>query len=384
MRSKKNIIIMLCISLLQGMVFYGSIATLYRENAGIGIFEITIIESVSLVMSLAMELPWGLLADRIGYKTTMVICSVLFFISKLIFWKADSFGAFLAERLLLAVVVSGLSGVDASVLYLSAGEERSQRVFGWYDAAGTAGLLLSTLLYALLVGSNYRLAALLTVYTYGAAALLSLLLEEVRPALKEKKSSPLAGFRTSVQAFRHTRGLLPLVLCEALLGTAVQNVSVFLNQLQYARCGMTPSVIGFCALATMAAGLCGPLSEPLTRRFREYAFGQSLLLFCALACLTLAVTGSAVLSVIAVTVLCGASALFTPLSAALENRVVVSDDRATALSVNALIIDGIAAAADPVIGRLAEKSLSGTMTFCAAMCMGAMVCFSRAAVKHRA
>ena len=130
MRSKKNIIIMLCISLLQGMVFYGSIATLYRENAGIGIFEITIIESVSLVMSLAMELPWGLLADRIGYKTTMVVCSVLFFISKLIFWKADSFGAFLAERLLLAVVVSGLSGVDASVLYLSAGEDRSQRVFG--------------------------------------------------------------------------------------------------------------------------------------------------------------------------------------------------------------------------------------------------------------
>ena len=383
MRSKKNIIIMLCISLLQGMVFYGSIATLYRENAGIGIFEITIIESVSLVMSLAMELPWGLLADRIGYKTTMVVCSVLFFISKLIFWKADSFGAFLAERLLLAVVVSGLSGVDASVLYLSAGEDRSQRVFGWYDTAGTAGLVLSTLLYALFVGSNYRLAALLTVYTYGAAALLSLLLEEVRPARKEK-ISPLAGFGTSVQALRHTRGLLPLVLCGALLGTAVQNVSVFLNQLQYVRCGMTPSVIGFCTLATMAAGLCGPLSEPLTRRFREHTFGQSLLLLCALACLTLAITGSAVLSVIAVTVLCGASALFMPLSAAMENRMVVSDDRATALSVNALIIDGIAAAADPVIGRLAEKSLSGTMVLCAVMCMGALVCFSRAAVKCRA
>ena len=383
MHSKKNIIIMLCISLLQGMVFYGSIATLYRENAGIGIFEITIIESVSLIMSLAMELPWGLLADRIGYKTTMVVCSVLFFISKLIFWKADSFSAFLAERLLLAFVVSGLSGVDASVLYLSAGEERSQRVFGWYDAAGTAGLLLSTLLYALLVGSNYRLAAQLTVYTYGAAALLSLLLEEVRPVLKEK-TSPLAAFRSSVQAFRHTRGLLPLVLCGALLGTAVQNVSVFLNQLQYVRCGMTPSVIGFCALATMAAGLCGPLSEPLTRRFREHTFGQSMLLLCVLACLALAITSSAILSVIAVTVLCGASALFMPLSATLENRMVVSDDRATALSVNALIFDGIAAAADPVIGRLAEKSLSGTMMLCAALCMGAMICFSTVAMKRHA
>lgn len=366
--------------MLQGMVFYGSIATLYRENAGIGIFEITIIESISLVLSLALELPWGLLADRIGYKSTMIVCSVLFFISKIIFWQADSFVGFLAERLLLSVVVSGLSGVDASILYLSAGEERSQRVFGWYDAAGTAGLLLSTLIYAVFVGSNYRLAALLTVYTYGAAALLSFLLDEVRPS-KREKTSPLEGFRSSVQVLRHTHGLLPLVLCGAMLGTVVQNVSVFLNQLQYVRCGMTPSAIGFCALATIAVGLFSPMSEPLTKRFQEHILGQSLLLICALACLILAVTSSAMFSVISVTVLCGASALFRPLSAAMENRQVVSDDRATVLSVNALIIDGIAAAVDPVIGRMAESSLSGAMLLCASMCIGALVCFSRVAVK---
>lgn len=313
---------MLCIGLLQGMVFYGSIATLYRENAGIGIFEITIIESISLILSLMLELPWGLLADHIGYKSTMIVCSVLFFISKLIFWQANSFATFLAERLLLSIVVSRLSGVDASVLYLSAGEERSQRVFGWYDADGTAGLLLATLLYALFVGSNYWLAALLTAYTYGAAALLSFLLKEVHPE-KKKRTSPLEGFRSSVQVLRHTHGLLPLVLCGAMLGTAVQNVSVFLNQLQYVRCGMIPSAIGFCALVTMAAGMFGPLSEPLTKCFQEHTLGKSLLLICALACLILAVTNSALFSVISVTVLCGTSALFGPLSAAMENRLVV-------------------------------------------------------------
>lgn len=59
---------MYAISLLQGMVFYGPIATLYRRAAGISIFQITIIESISLIVCLLLELPWGIVADKIGYK----------------------------------------------------------------------------------------------------------------------------------------------------------------------------------------------------------------------------------------------------------------------------------------------------------------------------
>lgn len=378
MRSKKNILLMLCVNFLQGMVFYASIATLYREAAGVGIFEITVIESISLIVSLALELPWGFVADRIGYKTTMIVCAALFFVSKLVFWQADGFADFLAERLLLAVVISGLSGVDASILYLSAGEADSQRAFGWYDAAGTAGMLLSTLLYALLIGADYRLAALLTCVTYGVAAVLTLFLDEVRPETPER-TSPIAAFRQSLHALRHVRGLLPLVLGEALFGVAVQNVSVFLNQLQYVRCGLTPSVIGLCALLTAAAGLCSPLSAPLTKRFKERPLGFALLLVGAVSCALPAFTANAVLSVSAVTALCLSAALFRPLSAALENRLVVTADRATALSVNALLADGVAAALNPAVGALAEAELSGALLLCAGLCLAACVGFARAA-----
>ncbi|MDE5951792.1 MAG: MFS transporter, partial [Acetatifactor sp.] len=123
---------MYSISFFQGMVFYSSIATLYRQAAGISIFQITMIESISLVLSFAFEIPWGVLADRIGYRRTMIVCSALFFISKIIFWKAQGFADFLLERVLLAIVISGLSGVDTSILYLSCKEEDSQRSFGIY------------------------------------------------------------------------------------------------------------------------------------------------------------------------------------------------------------------------------------------------------------
>ncbi len=99
MKIKRNIIIMCAISLLQGMVFYAPIATLYRQAAGISIFQITIIESISMVLSMVLEVPWGIAADKIGYKKTLLICCGVYVVSKLVFWRADGFGMFLVERI---------------------------------------------------------------------------------------------------------------------------------------------------------------------------------------------------------------------------------------------------------------------------------------------
>ena len=65
---KRNIYLLWGIALLQGMVFYAPVATLYRQAAGLGIFHITLIESISLWLMLMLEIPWGWLADRIGYR----------------------------------------------------------------------------------------------------------------------------------------------------------------------------------------------------------------------------------------------------------------------------------------------------------------------------
>lgn len=46
MNRKRNIYIMYAIALLQGMVFYGPAATLYRQEAGTNVFHITVIDSV--------------------------------------------------------------------------------------------------------------------------------------------------------------------------------------------------------------------------------------------------------------------------------------------------------------------------------------------------
>lgn len=63
---KRNIYLMYAIAFLQGMVFYGPVATLYRQAA-------------------------------------------LYFLSKIIFWQASGFVGFLAERVLLTVISYGMA-----------------------------------------------------------------------------------------------------------------------------------------------------------------------------------------------------------------------------------------------------------------------------------
>ena len=162
---RRNIRYMYAIALLQGMVFYGPVATLYREAQGVSIAQITLIESISLALCILLEVPWGVLADKLGYKRTMIGCCLLYFLSKIVFWQADGFGGFLLERVMLSVVIAGMSGVDTSILYLSCGKEDSQQVFGWYNTLQTAGLLIAALTFSLFIGDNYALAGGLTVFS---------------------------------------------------------------------------------------------------------------------------------------------------------------------------------------------------------------------------
>ena len=179
---------------LQGMVFYGPVASLYRTQAGLSMGDIALIESVYYLLVVALELPLGAAAARLGYKRMLAVCSAVFFLSKLVFWRAGSFGAFLAERVMLAFVGAGLSGCDTAYLYVAAGPKRAQRALGLYGAAGMAGLLAATAAFTLFSSAGYRQAALATAVAYGLAALCTLALPAV-PMQAEDRAAFSAQIR---------------------------------------------------------------------------------------------------------------------------------------------------------------------------------------------
>ena len=368
---KRNLYILYAMALLHGMVFYAPVATLYRRMAGLGIFEISLIESISLTLTIGLEIPWGWVADRIGYRKSMIFCCGLYFISKLVFWQADSFGGFLMERILLSVVCAGLSGVDSSMLYQSCENGESHRVFSIYQYLGDLGMLIAAGIFALWIGENYRLAAALTAVSYGLAAALVLGLQEVRRKQRQKNAGKLL-----IRQWKDKK-LLFLVLAAAMLGETHQSITVFLNQLKYESFGMDNGAISAAFVAVSLTGLVGGFSARLREKLGVRTMGRGLLALGGVCCLVLAGTKMVWLSVGAVLTLRGCFSLFSPLYQDLQNKAITIPDRATALSMNAVLHDGLGIFLNIVFGAIAQVDIHGAFLFGVALCLSGWLLFRK-------
>ncbi len=369
MKPERNIWLMYAIAFLQGMVFYGPIATLYRQSAGITIFQITGIESISLALSLLLELPWGIVSDRIGYKKSMLFCCMLFFLSKIVFWKASGFGAFLIERIMLSIVISGLSGVDTSILYLSCDKGDTQKVFGIYNNLGTAGLFFASLIYSVFIKDNYRLSGLLTVCSYGIAAIISFSLVEVKNTDIVQGKSELKEFVELLkQTFRNKSHALFLISI-GLFNETHQTITVFLNQVQYLKCGLSDSAIGYVYIAVTLTGLLGVFSEKLTQRFGVIKFVSILYLSVGAACVILGATVNAWVSVASIIILRISFSLFQPLQMEIQNKQVISQNRATELSANLVVINCVGIGTNLIYGKLSEVNIAYAMWCGSFLCL---------------
>jgi len=369
MKPKRNIWLMYAVALLQGMVFYGPVAVLYRQSAGITVYQITVIESISLVLCILLELPWGIVADRIGYKKSMLCCCALYFLSKIVFWKAASFEAFLAERILLGIVISGLSGVDNSILYLSCDKGESQKVFGIYNNLQTSGLIFASAVYSMLIKDDYRTAGLLTVCSYGIAAIIAFWLVEVKSIDRKTEKEVIGDFTKLLKQVLKRKYLILFLLGVALFNETHQTITVFLNQLQYVKCGLSDAAIGYIYIGTTLVGLLGAFSEKLTRMLGTMKFTLILYGAAVIACIILGMTINACLSVGAIVMLRLSFSLFQPLQMELQNKYVITQNRATELSINALIINSVGIVTNLIYGKLADDNLSF------AMLAGSLMCF---------
>lgn len=373
MSNKKNIYLMYAIALLQGMVFYGPIATLYRQANGLTVFQITLIESISYILCVLLEVPWGMAADRIGYRKTMCFCCGLYFVSKLVFWGAGGFGGFLLERVMLSVVIAGLSGVDTSILYLSCRPGESQRVFGIYNSLSMAGLLLASFVFSAFVRENYSAAALLTAVSYGLAFVLSLFLTEVKGGGRHRACFP--EFRDVFLRIVKNKRLVLFLVAAAFVTQTHQTVTVFLNQLQYKKCGLSDAAIGYIYIGITLAGALGIFSQRLTQKAGVKRMGTALHILAAAACAALGFTDSAWVSVLGILSLNVMNAFYQPYQMELQNRQVLSENRATELSVYAMMIDGIRAGSSLLFGALARAALESAFFFGGGICLAGLLLF---------
>lgn len=373
MDTRRNTALFFAAYFLEGLCFYAPVATLYRQTAGLTLAQIGVIESVSVVLMLLLELPWGRVADRLGHRRVIVLSTALYALSKVVFWRADGFGDFLLERVILAVALAGLSGCDSAYLYACGARSEGQRRFGLWGAVQTAGLVTAGVCSSLFFGEYYRAAAGWTVVTYGLAALLTLFLtdppgETPTPAEERPPLRSALGW-----SFAHA----PLLVGAALFTETVQFVTVFLSQLQYRRSGIPLRWFGLLYVLTTLAALAGTGSHRLTGRLGKG--GGTLLLMggSAALCLLLALLPLPGASALGVMGLRAAGALFEPVSLDLQNAAAPPGGAAAQLSCNAMVMELTAAALNPAFGAAADLGAGWALLLGAAACGGGLVLFLR-------
>lgn len=375
MNFKKNIPLMFAIVFLQGFVFYGPIATLYRESRGITLSQIFLIESISWLLMIALEVPWGWFADRFGYKKTLLFVNGLFFVSKIVFFTAHSFGGFLMERILLSLVFAGLSGCDTALLYSSASASARDKVFSYYSAIGTAGFLTASMLSTLIIQSPLNATVidrtgLYTIFPYALAFILTFFLSEVPKAQEERPKL----LQSVGKAFKNP-GVIGIVVAVSLSREIYQSVTVFLNQAQYIKSGIDVRWFGVLLVLMQLGKLLAVKAHRLTERLSARKAVLAMLLLITASTLMLYTTSTPVGSILGILFISIGMAVLEPIAMMLENRSLIDADRATVLSVYAMLGEIMAAGINPLIGQAADKSLGTALQLCIVIGVVAIIIF---------
>lgn len=368
MKANRNYFLLCTIAFLQGFIFYGPIATIYRQSRGISIYEIFIIESIFMVLMVVFEIPWGWFADRFGYKTTLVSAIFLSFISKIVFYKAFSFEFFLLERVLLALSLSGVSGCDTALLYSSVGKEHSEKAFGRYYALSTFGFLLATSASTIIVSVSMDLTAFLTIIPYGISVVAALFLQDIKAEVEERPN--IIG---SLRKVVSNRRLLLFIVAVALLSEVSHSVTVFLNQLQYQRSGIDIRHFGIIMALIQLLTMLSAKTHSITKAIgQEKTVSIMAGVICA-STLLLVFTESPLLSVLLIAFVGLSNAIIMPISSDIQNKSISTSDRATILSAYAMTIDIVSAVINLAIGKTANQSIQLTFVICSSLAGAALL-----------
>ncbi|NIQ93129.1 MAG: MFS transporter, partial [Desulfuromonadales bacterium] len=131
------------------------ITLFWKDHIGLSLTEILLLQGLFSVATVLMEYPSGYLSDRLGYRLSLNIATILGLVGWCLYLPADSFfDVFLAE-IFLGASFAFISGSDSALLYETLRTSGKQmhytrydgRMNGFAQAGEAAGALFAGVLY---------------------------------------------------------------------------------------------------------------------------------------------------------------------------------------------------------------------------------------------
>lgn len=213
-------------SFLKMTLFPMAIITLFwKDHIGLSLTEILVLQGFFSLSTLIFEYPSGYLSDRLGYRFSLNLASLLGICGWGVYLFAGSFTEVLIAELLLGASFAFISGSDSALLYETLrhqGEEQRYaqhegRMIGLAQAGEAAG--------AIFAGTLYAFFPLLPFIIQVAVWILALLVtrslkEPPREQAKQTMSHLSEAWTTIRYTFRGNPQLRATVLLTTILGLA--------------------------------------------------------------------------------------------------------------------------------------------------------------------
>jgi MFS family permease len=380
--------LLVVLSALHFILFPIPIVTLFwMDQIGMSLTDVMTLQAVYSLTIVLCEFPSGYLADRIGYRTSLLLGGVSWVAGWLVYAWAASYGAVLLAEMILGTGAAFMSGADRALLWVSLEATGRGREYTRWEGRVRAAAQTSEAVSAAAGGWLYairpRLPFWLQIPTAALGLALIVALREVRRRTATEHRSHLARAWHVVRFTLRRGGRLRAAMALAVaLGTS-SFVMVWLIQPYMKARGIPPSWFGpLWAAAHAWLAVVSLASARVVGAFgvRATLLGCCLLVPLGYAGLAASTSAWGVAFYLAFMTLRG---LQGPILARVMQEDAPPDDRASVLSLAALLFRLSFVIAGPPIGALVDRvGLNAalavlTVAFTAAG-LAALVAFTRA------
>lgn len=344
---------------------------------GLTLVQISLIESIMIFTIFVMEVPTGVLADRVGRKWSIFASTLLLMSAEFIFIFARSFEWYVFIALLTGTGFAFASGAVEALVYDSlppeGREDAMKRAMGRLNSWGQIAFVIAPLIGGLIIGDasveNFIPAIALTAAALLVGAIVCLTLREPAEDSADAKPGSLTLLRDGVALLRHHRWLRRLALLVIFTTPITSSLVTTLGPPYLTQNGVSPFVVG---VVLSVGSLLAAFTQRYAFKLEEW-LGQAraialLILLPGLMYWLLALAVGPAATVFVMILMYGVNDMKAPLFSAYQNAFIESRNRATVLSLINMFLNLFAAMAAPIFAKVAETSLAAAF-----LAMGVMI-----------
>lgn len=346
-------------------MFAAVLVPFFTEWGGLGLSQVQFIQSWFLFWVFVLEIPTGAVADYWGRKHSMVLGAALFGVGMLIYGSEPLITRFLLAEFVLAAGVALLSGAGEALLYDSlkelGKESEAKKIMGRSNSVWLVGMLLSAPLGSY-IGAQYGLnyPTLLTAIPFALAVIVGLSMREPRRWGRESESPSYTSImREGISCLVKDRLLRRLAVNVVVVASAAYYI-IWWYQPLLLDFGVRIEQLGWFHVATLLAQIAvSSHFEKLEKFFgSESNYLRYTALMTAIAFLLVGIWPNK-LTIMGFLLVGGGFGLTrVEYATAIMNRHVESARRATVLSSISMLRRLVLVPLNPVLGVVADRSLS--------------------------